>query len=114
MDKSPTSYTSLPYKQIRLSHVLSTSSRPTLVILVTLYRPGKHNAFTKIMVDGLVDAFSLLSADDRVKAIVVTGHSNMFCAGAEGLGKTQYGTTAMEEVGFPFPFSVVQSPQLPQ
>jgi enoyl-CoA hydratase/carnithine racemase len=42
------------------------------------------------MVSELVNAFSLLSADDRVRAIVVTGHGNIFCAGAdldEGLGK---------------------------
>lgn len=31
----------------------------------------------------LEQAFSLLSADPRVKAIVVTGHGRMFCAGAD-------------------------------
>ncbi len=90
MDKFPNSYASRPYKHIRLSHVPDSSSIPTKVILVTLYRPGRRNAFTEIMTDELVDAFSLLSADERVKAIVVTGHGNMFCAGAdldEGLGK---------------------------
>jgi enoyl-CoA hydratase/carnithine racemase len=119
MDSVPSSYASLPYKHIRLSHVPSSSSSPTKVILVMLYRPGRHNAFTETMTDELVDALGLLSTDDRVKAIVVTGHGHMFCAGAdldEGLGKgsrRQYATIAMEEVVFPFPFSVVRSPPLP-
>jgi len=35
------------------------------------------------MTDNLVDAFDTISADDRVKAVVVTGHDKMFCAGAD-------------------------------
>jgi enoyl-CoA hydratase/carnithine racemase len=72
------------------------------VILITLYRPGKHNAFTEIMTEELENAFGLLSADDRVKAIVVTGHGNIFCAGAdldEGLGKGSQDTTRTHRDG---------------
>jgi enoyl-CoA hydratase/carnithine racemase len=79
----PQSYASLPFQHIRLSHVPASSPAPTPVILITLYRPGKHNAFTNIMTQDLETAFSLLSLDPRVKAIVVTGHDKMFCAGAD-------------------------------
>jgi enoyl-CoA hydratase/carnithine racemase len=79
----PSSYTSLPFQHIRLSHVPRSSPTPTKVILVTLYRPGKHNAFTDTMTNDLETAFDLLSLDPRVKAIVVTGHGKMFCAGAD-------------------------------
>lgn len=71
------SYGNKQYQQIRL-----TEPSPR-VILITLYRPGKHNAFTDQMTDDLVSAFESLSADEHVKAIVVTGHGKMFCAGAD-------------------------------
>ena len=81
--KLPESYTSLPFQQIRLSHVPESSITPTPVILITLYRPGKHNAFTDTMTTELETTFNLLSLDPRVKAIVVTGHGRFFCAGAD-------------------------------
>jgi len=83
MSSLPNTYASMPYKQIRLSHVPSDSPSPTPVIVITLYRPGKHNSFTDIMTSELVSSFNLLSLDPRVKCIVVTGHGRMFCAGAD-------------------------------
>ncbi|KAG0651476.1 AF-toxin biosynthesis 3-1 [Hyphodiscus hymeniophilus] len=83
MSSLPSSYASLPFQHIRVSHVPSSSPTPTPVIIVTLYRPGKHNAFTDTMTLDLENAFSLLSLDPRIKAIVVTGHEKMFCAGAD-------------------------------
>ncbi|KAI9820100.1 MAG: hypothetical protein M1832_003807 [Thelocarpon impressellum] len=79
----PASYASLPWRQIRVSHVPASSTTVTKVILVTLYRPGKHNSFTDTMAADMVHAFSLFDIDDRVKAVVVTGDGNMFCAGAD-------------------------------
>ena len=79
----PSSYASLRFQQIRLSHVPPSSPIPTKVILVTLHRPGKYNAFTDAMADELAHAFALFDLDDRVKAIVVTGDGKMFCAGAD-------------------------------
>lgn len=90
MDSPPLSYAELPYQQIRVSHVPSSSPHPTPVILITLYRPAMHNAYTEVMTEELVNVFNLLSADDRVRAVVVTGHGSIFCAGADlelGLGK---------------------------
>lgn len=79
----PKAYHDLPYTQIRLSHVPASSPAPTKTIVLTLYRPDKHNAFTDVMMRELESAFALLDLDDRVKCIVVTGHGRMFCAGAD-------------------------------
>ena len=69
----PSSYTTLSFQQIRLSHVPTTSPTPTKVILLELYRPEKHNAFTEVMAGELERAFNMLSLDDRVKVVVVSG-----------------------------------------
>ncbi|GAB7355104.1 hypothetical protein MBLNU459_g5684t1 [Dothideomycetes sp. NU459] len=79
----PASYASLPYTQIQLSHVPASSPTPTPIILLTLYRPSKYNAFTDTMMTELESAFTLFDVDDRVRCIVVTGHGKMFCAGAD-------------------------------
>jgi enoyl-CoA hydratase/carnithine racemase len=83
MASLPQSYATLPFQHIRLSHVPASSPTPTQVILLTLYRPGKHNAFTEVMTHELEKTFDLISQDPRVKAIVVTGEGKMFCAGAD-------------------------------
>ena len=53
------------------------------VATVTLHRPEKLNAFTHVMRDELVDAFSRADADDEVRAVIVTGAGRAFCAGAD-------------------------------
>ena len=53
------------------------------ILLLTLNRPDKLNAFTVEMCDELVDAYTRASADDAVKAIVVTGAGRTFCAGMD-------------------------------
>lgn len=79
----PSSYESLPNSHILLSHVPASSPTPTPIILLTLHRPEKYNAFTNTMADELERAFHLFDVDDRVRCIVVTGHGKMFCAGAD-------------------------------
>ncbi|KAK6535051.1 hypothetical protein TWF281_006349 [Arthrobotrys megalospora] len=79
----PSSYAALPFEQIRVSHYPESSPTPTPIVVVTLYRPGKHNAFTPTMRSELIEAFGLFDADDRVKCIVMTGHGKIFCAGAD-------------------------------
>ncbi|KAF3931212.1 hypothetical protein ABW19_dt0208068 [Dactylella cylindrospora] len=79
----PESYNTLPFEHIRVSHYPESSPTPTPIIILTLYRPGKHNAFTPTMRMELVQAFATLDADDRVKCIVFTGHGKIFCAGAD-------------------------------
>ena len=53
------------------------------ILTLTLNRPAQMNAFTVTMCDELVDAFGRASADDAVRAIVVTGAGRAFCAGAD-------------------------------
>lgn len=78
------SYASLPWRHIRVSHVPESSPTPTPVVLITLNRPDKYNAFTSTMQEDLCKAYELIDADDRVKAVVLTGAGNKaFCAGAD-------------------------------
>lgn len=79
----PTSYADIPFTEIKVSHVPESSKEVTPVILVTLYRPEKYNAFTVKMTRELEHAYTLFDIDDRVKCIVQTGHGRIFCAGAD-------------------------------
>jgi enoyl-CoA hydratase/carnithine racemase len=61
------------------------------VALVTLNRPDQMNAWTWIMAAELATEFARLDADDRCRAIVVTGAGRAFCAGADlGGGKSTF------------------------
>lgn len=79
----PKSYSALPWEHIRVSHVPASSPTPTKVIIVTLYRPEKYNAFTEKMSQEMQKVYQMLDVDDRVKAIVLTGQGKMYCAGAD-------------------------------
>lgn len=54
------------------------------IAVVTLHRPDKMNAFTRVMMDEFIDALDRTDADDRVRAVIVTGSGERaFCAGAD-------------------------------
>jgi len=53
------------------------------ILTLTLDRPEQLNAFTVEMANELIDAFDRASADDAVRAIVVTGAGRAFCAGMD-------------------------------
>jgi enoyl-CoA hydratase len=53
------------------------------VAVVTLDDPGRRNALTQAMVDGIVTAFDRLEAHGEVGGVVVTGAPPAFCAGAD-------------------------------
>lgn len=53
------------------------------ILTITLNRPDHMNAFTVEMANELIDAFNAASADDEVRAIVVTGSGKAFCAGMD-------------------------------
>ena len=53
------------------------------VAVVTLNRPAQRNAYTPEMGDRLGLAYRDCDADDDVRAIVVTGAGDAFCAGAD-------------------------------
>ena len=54
------------------------------IATVTLHRPEKMNAFTRVMMAELIQALDITDADDSVRAVIVTGHGDRaFCAGAD-------------------------------
>jgi enoyl-CoA hydratase/carnithine racemase len=53
------------------------------VCTLTLDRPERLNAFTNTMMEELLDAFDSTDADDRVRAVILTGAGRAFCAGAD-------------------------------
>lgn len=53
------------------------------ILTLTLNRPEQLNAFTTEMAEELIVAFERASADDAVRAIVVTGKGRAFCAGMD-------------------------------
>ncbi|PGH02783.1 hypothetical protein AJ79_07548 [Helicocarpus griseus UAMH5409] len=98
----PPSYAALPTQHIKISHVPADSPTPTPVLLLTLNRPDKLNAFTGTMAEEMVSFFNAVDVDDRVKAIVVTGSGRAFCAGADleiGFPKSTAGNGARKNEG---------------
>ncbi|KIW94232.1 uncharacterized protein Z519_05548 [Cladophialophora bantiana CBS 173.52] len=79
----PDSYATLPLKQIKVSHVPESSPTPTPVLIITLNRPQKHNAFTDQMREDMERVYELIDIDPRVKVVVLTGAGRSFCAGAD-------------------------------
>ena len=79
----PPSYESHPTTHIKLSHHPPKTPSPTPVIIITLNRPDKRNAFTSTMAQELEWAFTTLDRDPRVKVIILTGSGDTFCAGAD-------------------------------
>jgi enoyl-CoA hydratase/carnithine racemase len=72
------------------------------IATITLNRPDKLNAFNGQMMSEMIDAFDRTDADDRVKAVIVTGAGRGFCAGADlsGGAKTfDYDARAGEGAG---------------
>lgn len=54
------------------------------IATITLHRPEKMNAFTRIMMQEVIDALDITDADDGVRAVIVTGEGERaFCAGAD-------------------------------
>ena len=51
------------------------------VVTVTLHRPDKKNALSIAVRDEVADALDALAADDRVRAVILTGAGSVFSAG---------------------------------
>jgi len=63
------------------------------IAVLYLNRPDKLNAFTSQMVREFLAALDHTDADDRIKALIVTGRGRAFCAGADlsaGAGTFDY------------------------
>ncbi|KAI1030049.1 hypothetical protein LB504_010342 [Fusarium proliferatum] len=79
----PASYSSLPFKDIIISHVPEDSPVATKVLILAFNRPDKHNAVTENLLNELETAYRLIDQDERVWAVVLTGTGKAFCAGAD-------------------------------
>lgn len=55
----------------------------TPIATVTLNRPEARNAYSSQMADELVEALDGAEADERVRAVIVTGAGSTFCAGGD-------------------------------
>ncbi|GIX13814.1 MAG: methylglutaconyl-CoA hydratase [Paracoccaceae bacterium] len=53
------------------------------VATITLNRPGRHNAMSAAMMDALAAAAARLGADPGLRAVVLTGAGESFCAGGD-------------------------------
>ncbi|KAF9886596.1 hypothetical protein FE257_011236 [Aspergillus nanangensis] len=79
----PSSYEKLPLGHVKVEHYPQGAPTATPVVVVVLNRPAKRNAFTQQMAEELEKVFAMFDVDERVKAIVMTGSGNTFCAGAD-------------------------------
>jgi 2-(1,2-epoxy-1,2-dihydrophenyl)acetyl-CoA isomerase len=75
-------------------HILYESRGP--VVLITLNRPERLNAWTATMENEFIEAINCASADPAVGCIVITGAGRGFCAGAD-IGGFNDGIKAMGE-----------------
>lgn len=53
------------------------------VAIVTFNRPDKMNTFTPVVMREMLQLFDVTDADDKIRAVIVTGSGRAFCAGAE-------------------------------
>lgn len=64
-----------------MATLIHVSNTATGVATITLARPEKKNALSIALRDEFSDALDALAADGTVKAIVITGAGDVFCAG---------------------------------
>ncbi|KAH6609202.1 enoyl- hydratase [Trichoderma cornu-damae] len=82
----PSSYNTFTLPTLQFSHHPASSPSVTPVVVIKLHRPSARNAFTQEMAESLIKAYALLSADARVRAVVLTSsdaENNIFCAGMD-------------------------------
>src|SRR5215470_998305 len=70
------------------------------IMVITLNRPDKLNAYTSTMGAELEDAFVRADEDDAVRAVIVTGAGRAFCAGADvSGGASSFDTSGVHGAG---------------
>ncbi|UZJ56349.1 hypothetical protein CBS101457_005669 [Exobasidium rhododendri] len=85
VDASTFDYKSYKFPDIKVELLESEA-----IMILTLDRPARHNAFTNDMCHSMVFALELADMDDRVKVVIMTGSGKSFCAGAD-LGGSGFG-----------------------
>jgi 2-(1,2-epoxy-1,2-dihydrophenyl)acetyl-CoA isomerase len=68
-------------------------ARDGAVLRLTLDRPGKRNALDDAMVAGLIGALDAAGRDEGVRAVVLAGAGDHFCAGADIVARNAPGGT---------------------
>lgn len=53
------------------------------VMIVTLNRPERMNAFNEKMCEEMIRAFNEADENDEVRAVILTGAGDAFCAGMD-------------------------------
>jgi len=53
------------------------------VLRVTLDRPDRRNAISDVMMQGLIDTFTVAATDEQVRVVVLAGNGDHFCGGAD-------------------------------
>jgi len=79
----PESYETVQLKDVKVSHHPPEAPSATPVIIVTLNRPEKQNAYTIHMMHDFEKIYPMFDVDERVKVIVLTDAGRTFCAGAD-------------------------------
>jgi enoyl-CoA hydratase/carnithine racemase len=96
MASLPESYESYPIPSLKLLHHPPSSPTVTPIITILLHRPAARNGFTDEMASSLAKAYDLLSADPRVRCIILSGSdpsNRIFCAGMDFNAKHDFGPT---------------------
>jgi len=70
------------------------------VAVLTLNRPDKRNAISDDMRTELIDALERVTADRKIRALVLTGSGKGFCAGGDVAGMQRRMDAPPGEVGF--------------
>lgn len=82
----PSSYEALHIPSLKLSHHPPGTPTVTPIITIILNRPRAANAFNVEMQTSLISILPVLSADPRVKCLILTGSdptNKIFCAGMD-------------------------------
>ncbi|KAJ5186442.1 hypothetical protein N7449_011206 [Penicillium cf. viridicatum] len=79
----PKSYETLDIKDVKVSHHPAGAPEPTPIIIVSLDRPTRRNAYTIEMMEAFELVYPMLDVDERVRAVILTGSGTAFCAGLD-------------------------------
>ncbi|KAB8238220.1 ClpP/crotonase [Aspergillus alliaceus] len=79
----PKSYETLALADVKVSHYPEGAPVATPVVVVTLNRPDKNNAFSTELMDAFEKVYPMFDVDERVKVVVLTAAGKFFCAGAD-------------------------------
>ena len=72
-----------PSESYSYENILVNVDRTAKTALITLNRPKALNALNDALLKDLLDATSILDADDQVRCMVMTGQKKAFAAGAD-------------------------------